>query len=200
VVSIHALVSKRAQTALLAAAALASVAIAGVRITSAAEGRQGNDEQARPYLPTPAQAAATLRAFKAPPGFHPVRCSIDPEPQGACFARSPSIMLDEATMSKLFAEVGIRPYPVYHGPGGEVAPPIMCFPSHYWKRFGLTLERCQGEGTFRRERLIVFGNSLLAGPRASPKPSTRSLHLSLGYLSHPTELDVEVGRREPGEA
>jgi hypothetical protein len=143
-------VSKQVQAGLLAAAALASVAVACVRIAGAAGHRPSAlDKQVRVYGTTTALAAATLAELHTPSGFQPSRCKGH-EPDSKCFSRPRSIPLDHATMARLVASFGIRPYSVYR------ADPIACFRTKHSKKPRLTLQACHADSSCGRRKARPF--------------------------------------------
>jgi hypothetical protein len=90
-------VSKRFQIALLATAALASMAVASVRITHAARSGARNP-QIPVYGTTPAAEAATLQALHVPAGFQRFpHCAAG----DACFIRRKPIALEVAPVRRL---------------------------------------------------------------------------------------------------
>src|SRR5271157_586304 len=95
------------RTALLAAAALAAVGFAAVRITHASEQKPVEvEEPARPERSaTPAQAAATLAKLHAPPGFRQVNSCRFPFGTGAeeCFWTPRALALDARTLERISA-------------------------------------------------------------------------------------------------
>lgn len=177
-------VSKRLQTGVLAVAALAALAVAGLRIGGAAAAHRpaGLDKQVRVYGTTPTLAAATLAKLRTPSGFRPSRCVYYREANSACFSRSRSIPLDDATMRRLVAALGARPYSLY---GRD---PTACFRARHFKTARLTFQACHGEGLIGDERLSLVARSLVASGPKGVHGTTRTVRL----VPHPSEISVDV--------
>jgi hypothetical protein len=175
-------VSKRVQTGLLAAAALASIAVAGVRIAGAAGHEPGGlGMQIRAYGTTPALAAAALAKLHTPSGFRPSRC-IGHEPDSMCFSRSRSTPLDHATMRRLVASFGVRSYSVFG------VDPIECFRTKHFKKPRLTLQACHVEVHVGDERLVLYASSLVVSGPDWVRGTTRTAP----ELPHPSEVMADV--------
>jgi hypothetical protein len=96
--------SRRVQTAVLAVAALGSLAFAGVRIGHAARSSSVLQWQVPVYGSTPAAEAATLKALRVPPAFHRAeRCT-----EGECFVLRRSLPLDVATSDQVAEDFGVK--------------------------------------------------------------------------------------------
>jgi hypothetical protein len=83
-------VPKRLKIILLGVAAVASVAVAGVRIAHALETRSTREWRIPFYGDTPAEVASVVARLHTPPGFREVRCAVPSE--NACFrSRTPFV-------------------------------------------------------------------------------------------------------------
>lgn len=175
--------SERVRTGLLAAAAVASIALAGVRIAGAAGRNASNaNEQTDAYGTTPALAAAQLAKLRTPAGFRPNRCKAH-VPDARCFGRSRSIPLDHAPMERLVASFGVRRASVFR------ADPVGCFHTKHFEKPRLTLQACHAEALLGDERLVIFASSwVLAGPDGV-HGTTRTLP---GGGLRPSEITVDV--------
>ncbi len=171
---------------MLAAAALASIAVAGVRIAGAA-GHHANalEEETRAYATATALAAATLAKLRTPPpGFHADRC-ISPTPGSECFSRSRSMPLSHATMGRLVASFGVKRYSVY---GGD---PIACFRTKHFNKPRLTLQACHAEALAGDERVVLYATSLVVSGPYWVRGTTRTLP----DVPYPSELEMDaIGR------
>lgn len=128
------------RTALLAVAALAALALAAVRITSAAEHKTIAVESAEPQRSaTPAQAAATLAKLNAPAGFRQVKSCRFRNPvvvAEKCFWTPRALALDAQTLARISASWSAR--------AGVVPLLDSCFgPRHH--RGGIVVGHCNWE-------------------------------------------------------
>ena len=173
---------KRVQAGLLAAAALASMAVAGARIAGAAGHRASPlDEETRAYATATALAAATLAKLRTPPRFRASRC-ISPSPDSECFSRSRSMPLSHTAMRRLIASFGVKRYSVY-GDG-----PIACFRTRHFKKPRLTLQACQVEALVGDERIVLYATSLVVSGPNWVHGTTRTVP----RIPHPSELMMDV--------
>ena len=96
---------RQAQIGALAAAALAALALAGVRIAHAVHNRSIERTFQIPVMgSTPAAEAATLKAVRVPHGFR----SFKPSADGACSALSKSLPLAASRARRLAQAFGVR--------------------------------------------------------------------------------------------
>lgn len=176
---------QRVQAGLLAAAVLASIAVAGVRIAGAAGHRASAlDEETHAYATATALAAATLAKLRTPPGFRASRC-ISPSPGFECFSRSRSMPLSRATMGRLAASFRVKRYSVF---GGD---PIACFRTNHFKKPRLMLQICHAEALAGKERVVIYATSLVVSGPDWVHGTTRTLP----SIPYPIELTVDaIGR------
>jgi hypothetical protein len=175
-------VSRRVQAGVLTAAALASIAVAGVRIAGAAgHHTSALDEETRAYATATALADATLAKLRTPPEFRAAPC-ISPSPGVECFSRSRSMPLSHATMRRLVASFGVKRYSI-DGRG-----PIACFRTKHFKKPRLTLQACNAEALAGDERVLLYATSLvLSGPdwvHGTTRP--------VPHIPHPSELEMDA--------
>ena len=126
------------RTALLAVAAFAALALAAVRITSAAEQKPVAVEQAQPEREvTPAQAATTLAKLGPPPGFRQVQhCRFaDRGFAEKCFWTPRALDLDVPTLERISASWPAR--------AGVVPLLDFCLGPHH-DRAGIVMGHCTG--------------------------------------------------------
>jgi hypothetical protein len=177
-------VSKPVQIALLATAALSSLAVAGVRITHAARsGARG--PQIPVYGTTPAAEAATLDALHVPVGFRRFpHCTAD----DACFIQRKPIALEVAPVRRLVEALGVT----LAKPIGY--PPIEC---------GTILRKvCRVEGTIGTDSVWVWIQppEVKTHERRTPRnrrtfhafrvlPGTEIEVSVLGHCLHPKECE-----------
>jgi hypothetical protein len=175
-------VSKRVRTGLLAAAALTSIALAGMWIAGAAEHKAiAVDEPTSAYGTAPALAAGSLAKLHTPPGFRPSPCKGH-APDSTCLSRSRSIPLDRAAMGRLVASFGVQRYSVLG------IDPIECFRTKHFDKPRLTLQACHAEALVGKERLILFVSSLVvSGPDWVHSTTRTALN-----VPHPSEITVDV--------
>jgi hypothetical protein len=174
------------RTTLLAAAALAAVGFAAVRITHAAEQKPVAVEQAGPERSaTPAQAAATLAKLYAPPGFRQVKsCRF---PFGAvaekCFWNPRALVLDARTLERISAS-----WPARAG-----VDPLLDFcsgPHH--DRGGIVMGHCNWELELGPELVAVSSDSVFVPSGSTRKPIDakvlrywrRGTEITLGVIGH----------------
>jgi len=166
-------VSKRVQIALLATATLASLAVAGVRITHAA--RSGAREPQLPvYGTTPAAEAATLEALHPPAGFRRFpHCSAG----DACFIERKPIALEVAPVRRLVQALGVT---LVKSIGH---PPIEC---------GTLFRKvCRAEGTIGTESVWVWVQPPEVKTHERRAPRSRRTFHAFRVLPG-TEIDVSV--------
>jgi hypothetical protein len=180
---------RRLATVVLACAAAGSLVVATVRIAGANQRHLGYYEKyvqphIRVYGTTPALAGVTLRSLRRPPGFRAVPCK-GLESNWACWARSPSVPLGDATMGRLLASMGITPYSAHKATYSDDIPAIQCGRLHQERKYHLALQTCKGEALEDKERLTVFATSIVT---PADKPRTRGVR---GF-PYPTEVNVAV--------
>jgi hypothetical protein len=131
--------TRQLQVGLLAAAALAALSVAGLRIAHAAR-----SSPPAPQIPlfgsTPSAEAAILSSLRAPPGFR----RFEPCTEGRCFILRRSLPLDTATVREVAEAFGIT-----LASSHAVGSPVECRvigPRHV----------CQGEGIVRGEYVSVW--------------------------------------------
>jgi hypothetical protein len=131
-------VSKRAEIALVAAVALASLTVASVRIAHAVHGSSTRELQTPVYGSPRAEQAATFGSLLVPPGFH----RFHPCAGGACFIRREPVALEVAEVRRLAESFGVRL------PRSTSRPPTEC---------GIIVHRvCRVEGTIGAETVWVW--------------------------------------------
>lgn len=172
------------RTALLAAAALAALGFAAVRITHAAEQKPVEVEPARPIerSATPAQAAAALAKLHAPPGFRQVEPCRFAEKGAAekCFWTPSALDLDAHTLERISAawpaRAGVNP--LLDG----------CFrPRHHIA--GIVMGHCTWELELGPELVIVSSNSVFVPTRSIRTPTAAKV---LRYWRRGTEIRLDV--------
>jgi hypothetical protein len=187
-------VSKRVQIALVATAALASLAVASVRIAHAVRSGSTHEPLTPVYGTTPAAEAATLGALHVPPGFRRLSACAE----GACFIRRKSIALEVAPVRRLVEGLGVS----LAKPTGH--PPIEC---------GMPFRGvCRAEGTIRTESVWVWVRppEVKTHERRTPRnrrtfrafrvlPGTEIEVSVLGHCLHPKECE-ELRHEEATEA
>jgi hypothetical protein len=168
------------RTTLLAVAALAAVALAAVRITSAAEHRTTAEPATPERKVTQAQAAATLAKLHAPPGFRQVTPCRFPEENQKCFWTPRALVIDVREAGRIAASEGTR----------AVGLPLIsgCFgPSHL--KGGLVHRHCAWNLELGRELVDVFSDSLRAPPGP---PRTRFARKAFRIWRRGTEISMTV--------
>jgi hypothetical protein len=174
------------RTALLAVAVLTALALAAVRITSAAEHKTIAAESAEPQRSaTPAQAAATLAKLHAPPGFRQVKsCRF---PFGAvaekCFWTPRALVLDAHTLEQISASWPAR--------AGVVPLLDGCFGPRT-DRAGIVKSHCNWELELGPELVAVSSDSVFvpAGSIRTPTAAKmlrywrRGTEITLGVIGH----------------
>jgi hypothetical protein len=167
------------RTALLAVAALGAVALAAVRITSAAEHKTIVVEEApRVREVTLAQAAATLTKLHPPPGFR-VRACHERADADKCFWTPRVFAVGTRTMRRIVVFERARP---------SSGPLDGCLPAHHY-RAGLVLRACAWGLELGRELVMFTSTSLLAPPG---KPKTRIARKVLSSWRRGTEIEMTV--------
>jgi hypothetical protein len=171
------------RTTLLAAAALAAVGFAAVRITHAAEQKPIVAEQARPEREvTPAQAAATLAKLGPPPGFRQVQhCRFaDRGFAEKCFWTPRALDLDAATLERISvswpARAGVDPLLDF------------CFGPHR-HRAGIVMSHCTWELELGPELVAVFSDSVFVPSGSTRTPTAAKV---LRYWRGGTEIRLTV--------
>jgi hypothetical protein len=178
------------RTALLAVAALAALALAAVRITSAAEHKIIVAESAGPERSaTPAQAAATLAKLHAPPGFRQVKsCRFrDSAVAEKCFWTPRALVLDAQTLERISASWPAR--------AGVV--PLLDFcsgPRHI--REGIVMAHCNWELELGPERVSVASDSVLVPAGSTRMPTAAKV---LRYWRRGTEIKLVVIGHGPND-
>jgi hypothetical protein len=176
------------RTALLAVAALAAVAFAAVRISSAHRTVEWEPEPARREV-TPAQAAATLAKLGPPPGFRQVGCAFPIAAQEAfaqrCYLNPHALVLDPQTLRRISASWPAR--------AGVVPLLDFCSGPHHWKG-GLVLRHCSWHLELGIELIGVVSDSLLVPPGP---PRTRIAAKALRYWRRGTEISLTVAGHWP---
>jgi hypothetical protein len=172
------------RTALLAVAALAALALAAVRITSAAERRAIVVESAEPQRSaTPAQAAATLAKLKAPAGFRQVKSCRFPNPvvvAEKCFWAPRALVLDTQTLERISASWPAR--------AGVVPFLDFCFgPRHH--RGGIVAGHCTWELELGPELVAVSSDSVFVPAGSTRTPTAKKW---LRYWRRGTEIKLAV--------
>jgi hypothetical protein len=172
------------RTALLAAAALAALGFAAVRITHAAEQKPVEVEPARPVerSATPAQAAATLAKLHAPPGFRRVKPCRFAEKGTAekCFLTPRALALNAHTAERISAA-----WPARAG-----VDPLLdfCFRPHQ-DRQGIVKSHCNWELELGPELVAVSSDSTLIPAGSTRTPLARKV---LRYWRRGTEIRLKV--------
>jgi hypothetical protein len=171
------------RTALLAVAALAALALAAVRITSAAEQKNIAVESAGPRRnATPAQAAATLSRLHAPPGFRQVKNCRFPVSAAAekCFWTPRALVLDTQTLERISASWPAR--------AGVVTLLDGCFGSRLHKG-GIVMGHCTWALELGPELVAVSSDSVLVPPGSIRTPTAAKV---LRYWRRGTEIKLAV--------
>jgi hypothetical protein len=178
-------VSKRVQAGILAAAALASIAVAAIRIAGAAGHRASAlDEETRVNATATPLAAAMPAKLRTPPGFRASRC-ISPAPDTECFSRLRSMPLSHAAMERLLASFAVKRYSVFAGD------PIACFRTKHFKKPRLTLQACHAEALEGDERVVLYATSLVVSGPDWVHGATRTVP----RFPRPSELEMDaIGR------
>jgi hypothetical protein len=174
----------RISTLLLAGVAMASIAVAVVRIANATgDHRDSVQKQVRVYGTTAALAAETRRKLRPPLGFQRSSdCHVDRET--VCFTRSNSLLLNVHVVGRLLAALGATLYSADRAKSG--VPPIGCRTASV--RFRLSFQSCDAEALIGPERLRVSVKSAVHVVHGSLRPTTRSVK---GF-AYPTEIHVFV--------
>jgi len=172
------------RTALLAVAALAALALAAVRITSAAEHRTIAAESAEPRRSaTPAQAAATLAKLNAPAGFRQVKSCRFPDSvvvAEKCFWTPRALALDAQTLERISASWPAR--------AGVVPLLDFCFgPRH--DRGGIVVGQCSWELELGPELVAASSDSVFVPAGSTRTPTAAKL---LRYWRRGTEIKLTV--------
>jgi hypothetical protein len=171
------------RTALLAVAALAALALAAVRITSAAEHKTIAVESAIPRRSaTPAQAAATLAKLHAPPGFRQVKSCRFPDSDVAekCFWTPRVLVLDAHTLERISASWPAR--------AGVLPLLDSCFsPRHH--RAGMVMGHCNWELELGPELVAVSSDSVFVPAGSTRTPTAAKV---LRYWRRGTEIRLAV--------
>ncbi len=166
---------------LLTVAALAALALAAVRITSAAEHRTIEREPESPHREvTPAQAAVTLSKLRAPPGFRRITPCRFPEQYQECFWTPRALNIDVAEAEWIAAAEGTRAVglPGISGCFGSTRP-----------KGGVVLGACAWSMEIGPELVDVFTNSLSI-PTGLPR--TQRARKALRYWRPGTEVRMAV--------
>jgi hypothetical protein len=171
------------RTALLAVAALAALALAAVRITSAADHKTIVVESAGPQRSaTLAQAAATLAKLHAPPGFRQVKSCRFPDSAVAekCFWTPRALVLDARTLERISASWPAR--------AGVV--PLLDFCSGPRRhRGGIVMGHCTWELELGPELVAVSYDSVLVPAGSTRTPTAAKV---LRYWRRGTEIKLAV--------
>lgn len=169
---------------LLAGAAIASIAVATIRISGAtADHPDWVQKQIRVYGTTAALAAETRAKLKPPPGFkRSSDCPVDPET--VCFVRNESRLLDPPLMQRYLAAIGATLSSTDRVQSG--VPPIVCRTASL--RVRLSFQGCDAEATIGHERLMVSAHSAILVAHGSVRPTRRS---PKGF-AFPAEIHVNV--------
>jgi hypothetical protein len=171
------------RTALLAVAAVAALALAAVRITSAAEHTTIVVESAEPQRSaTPAQAAATLAKLHAPPGFRQVKDCRFPDSAIAekCFWTPRALVLDAQTLERISAAWPAR--------AGVVPFLDVCSSSRHHRR-RIVIGRCNWALELGPELVVVSSDSVLIPAGSTRTPTAAKV---LRYWRRGTEIKLAV--------
>jgi hypothetical protein len=180
-------VRARISVILLAAAVMASIAVATIRISDATEDHRNWALKVPEYGTTRALAAETRAKLKPPPGFK--RSSDCPvEPETVCFARNKSLLLNARVMARLLAATGATLYSADRVQYG--LRPIGCRTAgrRAGPRVSLSFQSCDAEAIIDHERLRVSANSAILAAHGSLRPTRRT---PKGF-SFPAEIHVYV--------
>jgi hypothetical protein len=172
----------RVRTGLLAVAAIASLAVAAVRIAGAAHQTHTRSAfTAEVFVTSPALAAAAFRRLHTPPGYREMPCRTA-QPDRRCYSRPQSLLLSDARMTRLLKNLGVKPEPL----GGAGA--IGCTRPKHHRPPQPAFQACNAVGVVGKERLTVSATSqLIAGPTWIHTTN----HAYSGAL-HPSEIQVDV--------
>lgn len=165
---------RQLQIALLTVAALASLAVAGLRIAHAA--RSGRPEWQTPVFgSSPAAEAAAITSLRVPAGFHGLHACLE----NACFVLRTSLPLDAPTARGLAEAFGVKVATTH-----AVGPPVECTLFGYRRV-------CEAEGIVRGEYVTV---SVDRPEVRNPKPRTaRNRRTYQRWVLIPgTEVDIFV--------
>jgi len=177
----------RISVVLLAAAVMASIAVAAIRISDATEDHRNWALKIPEYGTTATLAAETRTKLKPPPGFK--RSSDCPvEPETVCFTRNESLLLNARVMARLLAATGATLYSTDRVQSGT--PPIGCRTAGLRAdpRVPLSFQSCDAEAIIGHERLRVSANSAILAAHGSLRPTRRTLK---GF-SFPAEIHIYV--------
>jgi hypothetical protein len=166
----------------LGLATLATLAVAAIRITHAADDHNVWVREPPGYGTTAADALSTLQEIKTPPGFtRSARCS---GPSTACFVRSKSLVLTTGVMARLMASTGATLYTTtrLH----DRLPLIECVTAKLQAQ--PSFQSCSLEATVKNELLRVSANSAIMSSHGQPQPTARTPR---GF-AYPLELTVYV--------
>jgi hypothetical protein len=167
------------RAALLAVAALAALAFAAVRITSAADHRTTEQESPKREVTAP-QAAATLAKLQAPPGFREIAPCRFPQQYQKCFWTPHALDVDVPEAERIAAAQHTRAVgiPLISGCHGSLHP-----------KGGIVLRACAWNLEIGPELLAVFTNTLSMPPGP---PRTRKARKALRYWRRGTEIQMVV--------
>lgn len=172
------------RTALLAAAAVAALGFAVVRITHAAEQQPVEVEPTRPVerSATPTQAAATLAKLHAPPGFRQIEPCRLAEKGAAekCFWTPRALALNVHAAARISAV-----WPARAG----VDPLLDFCPRAHHDRHGIMRGLCTWELELGPELVDVSANSTLIPARSTRTPFAKKV---LHYWRRGTEIRLNV--------
>lgn len=165
---------RQVQIGVLAVAALAALAVAGIRIAHATHGTRERTFHIPVMGSTPAAEAAVLKALRVPAGFRPYQ----PCNESACYVESRSLPLDTTTARDLTGAFGVKVASSF-----VKGSPVEC---------GVIGDRaCQVEGIVKGEYVTVW----VTRPAVrNPKPRTRRNRRTYGrFVTIPgTEVEVSV--------
>jgi hypothetical protein len=145
------------------------------------------------YSPTPRQAASALARLHAPKGFSAADdCELLANVPGRCFARTSSLALTTATLSRFIAEVGLS--------SSDAFPPECLGVSHLPRQPRLRPESCMAMAQSGRVRFMISTRSVvLVGPHGVAG-SRGAIH-TREFTWHGTTLSIyDLGVPRPERA
>jgi hypothetical protein len=165
---------------LLSLAAVATIAVATIRISDATGDRHESVQASTSAPRANPLAAETLAKLESPPGFkRSSHCFLE---ETACLTRNRSILLNTHVVARLLTATGATLYSAEREKYG--LPPIACRTATL--RIPLSFQECDADAMIGDERLTVSVISAVRVTHGSPQPTTRSLK---GY-AHPLEIYV----------